>query len=172
MKRLLALSFISCSSVLFISCSNTSEESSTNMASSNETKLSFDLAAARKALDSTNAEFGKLVVKGDSAGIAAMYTTDGKLMGPNMPPASGRNAIQSAFGGLFAAMGAIDLALTTVDVWGTSDMVIEEGTYTMNQKGKEIDRGKYIVLWKMEDGKWKLFRDIFNSDLPPAAPPK
>lgn len=172
MKHLLTFSIFAISSVLFISCSNTAEESSTDMASSSETKLSFDLAAARKGIDSTNAVFGQLVAKGDSASLAAMYTADGKLMGPNMPVASGRNAIQSAFGGMFAAMGPVDLALTAVDVWGNSDMVIEEGTYTMNQKGKEIDRGKYIVLWKMEDGKWKLFRDIFNSDLPPAAPAK
>ena len=33
-----------------------------------------------------------------------------------------------------------------------------------DKSGKEIDKGKYIVLWKMEDGKWKLHRDIFNSD--------
>ena len=34
------------------------------------------------------------------------------------------------------------------------------------------DRGKYIEIWrKQADGPWKLARDIFNSDLPPAAPP-
>ncbi len=173
MKQLLTTLAISAfSTVLFISCSNTANESGTTTATSNETKSDFDLSAARKVIDSTNAVFGGLVAKGDSVGLAAMYTSDGKLMGSNMPAATGRNAIQAAFGGLFAAMGPIDLNLTTVDMWGNIDMVAEEGTYTMSQKGKEIDRGKYIVLWKMEDGKWKLFRDCFNSDLPPAAPPK
>ena len=52
-------------------------------------------------------------------------------------------------------------------------MVSEVGSYSMTDKsGKEIDKGKYIVLWKMEDGKWKLHRDIFNSDMPPMAPTK
>jgi ketosteroid isomerase-like protein len=36
----------------------------------------------------------------------------------------------------------------------------------MDKDGKQIDKGKYIVLWKKEDGKWKLFRDCYNSDLP------
>jgi ketosteroid isomerase-like protein len=40
-----------------------------------------------------------------------------------------------------------------------------------DKDGKEIDRGKALELWKMEDGKWKLFRDIFNSDLPCMPPP-
>ena len=53
-------------------------------------------------------------------------------------------------------------------VWGTEELVTEVGSYTMTDKaGKEIDKGKYIDLWKMEDGKWKLHRDIFNSDMPP-----
>jgi ketosteroid isomerase-like protein len=29
-----------------------------------------------------------------------------------------------------------------------------------------MDRGKYIVVWKDEGGKWKLHRDIWNSSLP------
>jgi ketosteroid isomerase-like protein len=173
MKQLLStLAIFAVSSVLCISCSNTANESGTETAASKETKSSFDLAAARKTIDSTNAVFAGLVSKGDSSGLASMYTADAKLMGANMPAASGRSAIQTAFAGMFSAMGPIDLKTTAVDIWGDEDMLIEEGTYAMSQKGKEIDRGKYIVLWKMEDGKWKLFRDCFNSDLPPAAPPK
>jgi ketosteroid isomerase-like protein len=45
-------------------------------------------------------------------------------------------------------------------------MLAEEGEYTfMNNDNKELDRGKYIVLWKKENGEWKLFRDCYNSDL-------
>lgn len=173
MKQLLTtLVIFAIGSVLFISCSNTANESGTNTASSKDTKSDFDLAAARKTIDSTNAVFSGLVTKQDSVGLAAMYTSDAKLMGANMAAASGRAAIQSAFAGLFAAYGPVELKLTTVDVWGNNEMIAEEGTTAMTLKGKEIDRGKYIVLWKMEDGKWKLFRDCFNSDLPLAAPPK
>ena len=172
MKQLLTALGIFSITCLFIACSNTASESGTNISAEKETKSTFDLAAARKAIDSTNAVFAGLVSKGDSAGLAAMYATDAKMMGANIPAASGRKAIQSAFAGLFAALGQLDLTPTAVDLWGNNDMVIEEGTYAMSQKGKEIDKGKYIVIWKMEDGKWKLFRDIFNSDLPPMAPPK
>jgi ketosteroid isomerase-like protein len=30
------------------------------------------------------------------------------------------------------------------------------------------DRGKYMVLWKRQaDGSWKLYRDMFNTSMPP-----
>jgi ketosteroid isomerase-like protein len=33
------------------------------------------------------------------------------------------------------------------------------------------DRGTYIELWeKQADGSWKIARDIYNSDVAPAAP--
>jgi ketosteroid isomerase-like protein len=46
-------------------------------------------------------------------------------------------------------------------------MLTEEGEVTLETKeGKQIDKGKYIALWKKEDDKWKLFRDCYSSDLP------
>ena len=167
MKQLLTTLVIFSITSLFIACSNTADESGTNTATE-ERASSFDLAAVRKVIDSTNAVFGSMISKGDSAGLASLYTSDAKLMPPNMPTASGRSAIQSTFAGLFAAMGTPGLTLTSTDIWGNEELVTEVGTYTMTDKsGKEIDKGKYIDLWKLEDGKWKLHRDIFNSDNPP-----
>lgn len=164
MKQLLtALTIFLVSSLLFISCGDKTASSTTE-----EIRPTFDIAGAKKTIDSLNVVFGSMVSKGDSVGLASLYTSDAKFMMPNMPTASGRNAVQSAFAGLFAAMGTPNLTLTTNDIWGTEELITEVGSYTMTDKtGKEIDKGKYIDLWKMEDGKWKLHRDIFNSDMPP-----
>ena len=133
----------------------------------------FDLAAAKTSIEAANAEFAAMVSQGDSVGLANIYTTDGKLMGANMPVAAGRSNIQSAFSGMFNAMGKMGIKLTTIEVWGDENAVTEEGTFSMSDKdGKEIDKGKYLVVWKMEDGKWKLFRDCWNSDLPCPPPAK
>ena len=168
MKQLLTtLAFFSITSLAFVACSDKEDTDKKD-----DIKPTFDIAGAKKVIDSLNVEFGKLVSKTDTAGLAAMYTSDAKIMPPNMPSASGRSAIQSTFSGMFAATGPIELKLTAADVWGTEALLSEEGTFTMTKDGKEIDKGKYIVLWKMEDGKWKLHRDMFSSDLPPMAPPK
>lgn len=167
MKQLLtALVIFSITSLLFVACGDKANEPATNTAT--ETKSTFDLSAAKKTIDSVNMVFGEMVKKGDSTGLASLYTSDAKLMGQNMPTVSGKAAIQSAYNGMLG-MGIAGATLTSSEVWGTEDIVSEVGIYTLTDKnGKEIDKGKYIVLWKMEDGKWKLFRDCFNSDNPPA----
>ena len=167
MKQLLIAFGIFSITCFFVACINNSSESGTNTAT--ETKSTFDLAAAKKAIDSTNAEFGALVAKGDSVGISNLYHSDGKLLGQSMPMVSGKAGIQHAFAEMLG-MGIAGATLTSSEVYGTEDLVSEVGMYTLTDKnGKEIDKGKYIVLWKMEDGKWKLFRDCFNSDNPPPA---
>jgi len=167
MKQLLTVLVFFSITTLFIACNSNTAESSTNTATE-ERANTFDLAAVKKIIDSTNVVFGYMISKGDSVGLASLYTSDAKFMAPNSPTASGRSGVQSAFAGLFAAMGTPGLTLTANEVWGTEELITEVGTYTMTDKtGKEIDKGKYIDLWKMEDGKWKLHRDIFNSDMPP-----
>jgi hypothetical protein len=34
--------------------------------------------------------------------------------------------------------------------------------------GNTIDKGKYIAIWRKEDGDWKIFSNMYNSNLPPA----
>lgn len=163
-KYLVTFLLVAFCSAAFISCGG--NDSSSAGTEGKETTPSFDLAAAKTGIEATNAEFGDFIAKGDSVGIASLYTSDAKVMGGNMPAVSGRAAIQSTFAGLLS-MGIGSGKLTTTEVWGINDLVAEEGTYTLTSKdGAEMDKGKYIVLWKMEDGKWKLFRDCFNSDLP------
>jgi hypothetical protein len=63
--------------------------------------------------------------------------------------------------------GANKLGLLTTGLWGDENMLAEEGEFTfMSEDDKLLDKGKYIVLWKKEDGMWKLFRDCYNSDMP------
>lgn len=169
MKRISSLVLIFLlSASLFTACNN-SETATT--AKDKDGKPAFDLAAAKTAIEARNAEFSSFVAKSDSAGLAGMYTADGKLMGPNMPAASGRSTIQSAFNGMFSG-GPLGLKLTTIEIWGNESAIAEETAFSMTDKdGKEIDKGKALVVWKMEDGKWKLHRDIWNSDMPPPPPP-
>jgi ketosteroid isomerase-like protein len=45
----------------------------------------------------------------------------------------------------------------------------ETATYDLQvANNQSLDKGKYIVVWKQDNGTWKMNRDIFNSDMPPA----
>jgi len=134
-----------------------------------ESRPVFDLVAARKEIDSANRNFMDLIRKGDSVGLANAYTVDAQMMAPNAPAAAGRKNIQTMISYLLN-MGVGSLGFTTTGLWGDENMLIEEGIDSaMSKDGKVIDKGKYIVLWKKEEGKWKLFRDCFNSDWPAPA---
>jgi len=147
---------------LFTGCDNPDNSKSISDKESN----SFSIETAKKEIDEANREFSNLFKSSDSVGLANMFTVDGKSMEPNEPAFTGRSQIQTHYSNVMK-MGANKLGLVTTGLWGDEKMLVEEGEYTfIGEDGEELDRGKYIVLWKMEDGKWKLFRDCYNSDLP------
>lgn len=152
-------------SVLYIleGCTDSSKNKPAN---EKEDFPAFDIEIAKLGIEEANREFIDLFNKSDSVGLATMFTIDGKSMEPNGPSFNGRSKIQTHYAQVLKC-GANKLGLSTTGVWGNEKMVAEEGEYTfLDKDGKLLDKGKYIVLWKVEDGKWKLFRDCYNSDWP------
>ena len=125
-------------------------------------KSSFDLTVAKKEIEEANRNFMDLVAKGDSVGLANAYTTDAKFMSAGAPAIVGRANIQKAMSDIVKS-GITKVDLRLKEVFGTEDLMAEEGELTLYVKNDAVAEEKYIVLWKKEDGKWKLFRDIFNS---------
>ena len=133
---------------------------------SKESTETVDNATLKQEIEAANVEWMDFISKGDSAGFANFYTADGKLMFANAPAFEGHQAIQTVTRGIIDS-GIAKADFRATEVWGMGDMAIEEGEYTLFDKsGTQLDKGKYIVVWKKEDGKWKPFRDIANTDLP------
>ncbi len=79
---------------------------------------------------------------------------------------TGKPAIQAFWQGAMD-MGIKGLGLEIVELEDHGSTAIEVGNYSLSSEGEEvIDRGKYVVIWKQEDGRWKLHRDIWNSNTP------
>ena len=54
-----------------------------------------------------------------------------------------------------------------LETTGCGETAYEVGKYTLlGRGGQTLDSGKYVVIWRQEDGQWKLHRDIFNTSLP------
>jgi ketosteroid isomerase-like protein len=103
---------------------------------------------------------------GDIAAIGDFYTKDGQVMPPNSDSVTGRAEVRTFWQSLRDS-GIQEIRLNEGDVEGYDDLAAEVSTFELVGKdGKTVDRGKYIVLWKKENGDWKLYRDIFNSNLP------
>jgi len=129
------------------------------------TEPAFDLATAKSEIEAANKEFMDFFAAKDSVGLANLYTQDAKFMMNGAPAITGRQNIQSTMSG-FMQSDITSMELITIDVWGTEDMVVEEGEYLLHAGDTEADHGKYLVLWKKANGNWKLHRDIFNTNLP------
>ncbi len=130
----------------------------------------MDVEKVRKALEESNLKFGEAGRQGDAAAMAALYTEDATLLPPNSEMIKGREGIEAVWSGVIQ-MGAKDVVLTTVDVYGSGDLAYEVGNYvlTIQPEGQEPieDKGKYVVVWKqIADGSWKMHVDIWNSSLP------
>jgi uncharacterized protein (TIGR02246 family) len=139
--------------------------------SKKEEKVPFDKVAAKEAIQKASQVFTEAFNKGDSVAAANGYAMEAKFMPTNGKSVSGRKNIQTAISG-YIKSGAPNLTIKTVDVWGDETMLTAEEEWIMTDKnGKELDRGKSLELWIMEEGQWKLFRDIFNSDMPCMPPP-
>jgi uncharacterized protein (TIGR02246 family) len=121
----------------------------------------------RSAIEAANAQFSAAAAKGDGAGLAALYATDGQVLPAGSDPIKGTQAIQKFWQGALDS-GIAGVALTTVEVHGHGPTATEVGQYELRDKNdKVLDHGKYIVVWKHEGGKWKLLRDMFSTNVPP-----
>jgi len=129
---------------------------------SNATSVS-DLRAA---IAASNQDFMTFYKAGDAAGVASLYTQDAQLLMPHSEPVVGRPAIQAVFQGFLEA-GIKEAILGDGEIEAHGDIGTEIAPLTLlGEGGQVIDRGKYVVIWKREDDRWKLHRDMFNTSLP------
>ncbi len=145
---------------LLTSCNNSDTSGAT---STEQAKPKFDLTVAKTEIEAANKKFMELVAAGDSIGIANLYTDDAKLMFAGRPADVGKAAIQTTFSNIIRS-GVSKINLKTIDVFGTETLLAEEGEVTVFVGDNPVAVEKYIILWKKEDDKWKLFRDIANSN--------
>jgi len=98
--------------------------------------------------------------------VTERYSSDGAIMAPGAPAITGQKDFEAFFEGGYAH-GIRNVLFQTVRLFGFSGTFVnEEGRYELkNAKGETIDQGKYIVIWKKTASGWKMYRDIFNTNL-------
>ena len=143
--------------IIFTSCETKTEK-----------EVAFNVDAAKKELQTYNDEFAATIVKKDSVSFGNLYAADAVRMYPNRTELVGRSEIVSDFN--FAVNNGIGSGkLTTKEVMGNEDLLVEVGIYELfGNDGVQVDKGKFISLFKRVDGKLVSIRDIWNSDSPAA----
>ncbi len=122
----------------------------------------------RNSIASANQKSMDSFSRADAAGLAALYTEDAKLLPPGSPMMTGKEAIQSFWQGAMD-MGIKEARLDSVEVESDGNLACEIGRFalTVQPQGGESSMmtGKYVVVWKNQDGAWKLHVDIWNADV-------
>jgi len=138
-----------------------------------------DPAAVRSAIEEANSRFSQAYNQGDTSTLASLYDADAVILPPNAPESRGNEQIAGSFAQEIEQMQPSELRLNTQEVEVAGDFAFEMGAYTARIGAlNTVDEGKYLVVWKKQaDGSWKLYRDIWNSNLPlpsptPAADPQ
>ena len=104
---------------------------------------------------------------GDANAIANQYAADALLLPPNSDPIEGSAAILEFWTAAIAA--APGGGITSVEAVSAGAVGVEHGTYVSEgPDGEHLDHGKFLVLWRLVDGEWKMHRDMWNSNMAPA----
>jgi ketosteroid isomerase-like protein len=165
MKKSILFIFTLMLAIFFVAC-NGSATTDNKTAATDLTGNNSESIKAHIKKEASN--FEEEVKRGDSTAIAAHYGSDALVMPPNSKPVKG-NDIVNLWGGALR-MGVKDLKLDITDISGGGDLYAETGNYEMlGADNKSLDKGKYVVVWKKDNGKWKIYRDIWNSNTAPPA---
>lgn len=148
--------------VFFAACNNPSATDNANTA---KDAVGNDSESVKALIRNSASEFEEEIKTGDSAAIAAHYSSDAMVMPSNSDPVKGNDIIN--FWGSVIRMGVKDLKLDITDISGDGDIYAETGNLELfGADNQSLDKGKYVVVWKKENGNWKMYRDIWNSNLP------
>ncbi len=119
---------------------------------------SIDLAQARKTIEDIGRQFSEDYKNGDSMALAAHYAKDGtfgSIKGEDLVSAFGKNIRNGR------KNGTPYLLFTTNSVFSDGEYLIELGIFESKDTDNNVkSSGKYLVVWKQEDGEWKMYRDI------------
>lgn len=120
-------------------------------------------------ITSRSAEWDAALNAKDIDAIVALYTDNARMMAPNMPMSTGGDGVRAAFTGMIEA--GLSVKLTSVDAVVAGDIAYNVGTYVLTAGDEQVDVGKYLEIWaRGADGVWRISNDIYNSDVPVAAP--
>jgi ketosteroid isomerase-like protein len=131
------------------------------------TETKFDITAVKNHITEMNKTYGNRFMTNDTAFYIERYCKDAAVYSPQVPAVKGREAIINFFYRDGSNKEA-KIELPAGDIYGNAELVVEEGTYNFpDGKAGSVDKGKFIALWKQEGGKWKLYREIWNTDIAP-----
>ena len=126
----------------------------------------FNIHAAKSEIQEKTKQFTKAHITKDTAYLNNIFTEDAKVFPPNSEVVVGKKAI-SKLNFDWVNYGIDEFKEESTSLYGNKDFVIDEGTFYLRYGSENtIDKGKYINIWKNINGEWKIYSNIWNTNLP------
>lgn len=132
--------------------------------------------ADQAAIQQVWVDYANAVMTGNVDAYMALWADGGVQMPPGVPPNVGKDAIRASTAKKMAG-GSDNTTVMKIDpkeITILGDYAYSRGLYTVNVTGSDGSvlgktDGKFMtILRKQADGSWKIYRDIFNSNVPPS----
>jgi uncharacterized protein (TIGR02246 family) len=111
-------------------------------------------------------QFSAAYMRGDAAAMAKLYTADGVILPERSEAISGREAI-ARYWAPRPGSRVTRHVLTPSRVVIDGDHAYDYGTFEIagERDGAAWGpfRGKYVVVWRRENGSWRMHLDMWNS---------
>jgi uncharacterized protein (TIGR02246 family) len=135
-------------------------------------KFEADERTARQIRDALK-DFEAAWNRQDVDKLASFYSEDAEVFIPEMPVVRGRDQIRETYKQMLSGPNAPKLSIVADSILRSGDLVVESGHFTMTigaTAGAPTENGKYVTVSRKDGDKWKIIRDIFNSDAPKVQP--
>jgi ketosteroid isomerase-like protein len=107
--------------------------------------------------------------RGDPEACAALYSDDAAILSEDAPVVRGKAAISAFFKDQVARdiLFATDSDVSLVQ----GDLAMDQGTYRVRdtKRGVDVEYGEYLNVWRLQAGKWRVFRSMYNVTMAPHA---
>jgi ketosteroid isomerase-like protein len=133
-----------------------------------------DAKADEAAIRSLEEQWSAAANKKDLEGTLSFYSASGATMWPDAPASHGVSEIRAAWTEMFKIPGiSLKFLPDKIVIAQSGDMATDEGRAVVGMTtpaGPSVDTSKYLVIWKKENGTWKVAYDAYNSNKPAPAP--
>ena len=105
--------------------------------------------------------------RGDVAACTNLYSADAEIISNEAPTVRGKDAIAKFFREQVARdiLFATDSTVSVVN----GNLAMDQGTYRVRNvnRGVDVEYGSYLNVWRLENGRWRVFRSMYNVTMGP-----
>jgi ketosteroid isomerase-like protein len=120
----------------------------------------------RSSIEDIYEGFSKHLREGNANAIVEnYYTRDAKFYPPQGGEFTGKEEIENIINEIINSGVSLELEIRELEVFG--DIAYEYGVaHIFNEQGDRVNQNEYVVLWKKDREKWKIYRDFIKAGTP------